>query len=779
MSGILQLVNTFGPSGPFAVKNSLRLRSPASAYLSRTITLSATWTLSVWVKRGSLGVTSPIFGVSVLFNSNDTLTAGTLTTTAVYRDPSAWYHIVVSNSGCYVNGVSVGSTATGILVNPLIGSNAINYFDGYLAELNLVDGQVLTPSSFGAFDATSGVWQATKYSGTYGTNGFYLKFSDTTSTTTLCYDYSGNSNNWTPNNISLTAGSTYDSMLDSPTNYDNGGTGVGNYAVLNPLAPSYNGNPTFSNANLTIAPNVTNYQSAWSTLNVTSGKWYGEFLVTGAPNSANWIGISSLSEIAYTAVNSGGFVGVSSTGYAYYIANGNKYTNSTSTSYGSAIVSGDIVSIALDLDNGKIWFAKNGTWQASGDPVAGTNAAFTGIVGSNGFSFGATVYNGGVSSFSANFGQRPFAYTPPTGYKALNTQNLSAPSIVNGAAYMAATLYTGNGTSQSLTNTVNGTSFQPDLVWGKARNNAGNHMLADSVRGPTLRLISNLTNAEDSGSALTSFNSNGFSVNSASTINQSGDSLVAWQWKAGGTAVTNTAGSITSSVSANTTSGFAVVTYTGNGTASTQTIGHGLSSGLSMVIIKARVTGGNDNGWGVSHTSIAAPNYLYLNDTGPAQNSGPGQGQPYIGSGSTFNINVGTTGTNNFNFSGVNYVAYCFAAIAGYSAFGSYTGNGSADGPFVFTGMRPRWIMVKRTDSASAVGWFIWDTSRASSSGGNVTGYQLYPNSSTSESSQSSDLDILSNGFKLRGTYQDYNASGGTYIYAAFAESPFKYSLGR
>lgn len=413
MSGILQLINTFGPSGSFAVKNSLRLRSSANAYLSRVITLSATWTLSIWVKRGALGVTSPIFGASVLFNSNDTLTAGTLTTTAVYRDPSAWYHIVVSNSGCYVNGVSVGSTTTGVLVSPLIGSNAVNYFDGYLAELNLIDGQALTPSSFGAFDATSGVWQPTRYSGTYGTNGFYLKFSDTTSTTTLCYDYSGNSNNWTPNNISLTAGSTYDSMLDSPTNYDNGGTGVGNYAVLNPLSAGR----SINSANLQYGGSATGIVKG--TIAVSSGKWYWEYQYSGGIDGTV-IGIAP-SSVSPTIT----FLGTTGTGtgYGYYSGTGSKYGGSGGQAYGASWGTSDIIGVALDMDAGTLTFYKNNTSQ--GVAFSSLSGEFVAACGNN-----TTQDTGAI-----NFGQRPFSYTPPTGYKALNTQNISASTVTTSGSF--------------------------------------------------------------------------------------------------------------------------------------------------------------------------------------------------------------------------------------------------------------------------------------------------------------------------------------------------------
>lgn len=746
MSGILQLVNTFGPSGPFAVKNSLRLRSSANAYLSRVITLSATWTLSVWVKRGSLGVTSPIFGASVLFNSNDTLTAGTLTTTSVYRDPSAWYHIVVSNSGCYVNGVSVGSTATGILVSPLIGSNAVNYFDGYLAELNLVDGQALTPSSFGAFDATSGVWQPTRYSGTYGTNGFYLKFSDTTSTTTLCYDYSGNGNNWTPNNISLTAGSTYDSMLDSPTNYDNGGTGVGNYCVMN--AVSIGSDCTLSDGNLGVAYGSSGaIKSTMATIGMSSGKWYCEFSITGGSSPSPSIGISSKA----SSSDMPEYIGYTANGWGYYI-DGTKRNNAVGggvSAYGATWTTGDIIGIAFDADAGSLTFYKNGTSQG---------VAFTGLT-SGPYYFGVGD-GGGIPTFTSwfNFGQRPFSYTPPTGYKALNTQNLPAASIVNGAAYMNAVLRNGFGTSGG---SVTSLAFQPDFFWEKARNNAYNHQLVDSVRGVANVLNSNLTNAENSQPTyVTSFNSNGYTLGSndyATSV-----TLVDWVWKANGTAVTNNAGSITSQVSANTTAGFSVLTWTGNG--STATVGHGLGVAPSFIILKYRNISSN---WSAYHASVGNTGRLALNLTDAVNTS------------SAFWNNTSPTSTVfslGSNFADTDtYVAYCFAAISGYSAFGSYTGNGSSDGPFVFTGFRPRYVLIK--SSSSVTPWDMFDSSRYPA---NVsTTPTLFANDSSAEINSYLELDLLSNGFKIKSTGTGTNGSGSTYIYSAFAENPFKYSLAR
>ena len=747
-----------------AISKSLRFRSSASAYLSRTFsspTSQYVWTFSAWVKRGVLGSSS----YQALMATRDTGSAGiwwwgdTLTianngagalvaqSTAVFRDPSAWYHVVVTSNGTtivgYVNNQQVlsytgtiGRFNTAVVHNIANDTQSSYYFDGYMAEVNFIDGQALDPSYFGQISPITGVWSPAPYVGSYGTNGFYLKFSDTTSTTTLCYDYSGNSNNWTPNNISLTAGSTYDSMLDSPTNYDNGGNGVGNYAVLNPLnlvSPS-----TLSAGNLNFDTGIAGgggVNANWQF--PLTGKFYFEF--------SNLSGVSTANGRALCA----NALWESNTGVLY--------VNGSSVATIGGYTDGDTLAFATDCAAQTIAVYKNNTllYTASAGanlylwPVAG----FRDGSGSNGI------------TGSINFGQRPFAYTPPTGYKALNTQNLPAPSIQNGSNFMAATLYTGTNATQSISNSNNSVSFQPDFVWIKNRANSGaDHALVDSVRGAAYWLASNLTQAESNNTAMvTSINSNGFTVGASNMTNQSGVGLVGWQWKAGGTAVTNTAGSITSQVSANTTSGFAVVTYTGTG--SNATVGHGLGVAPSMIINKSRNAAQN---WTVFHAGLAnmTTAYVRLNTTDAAGTLGNAVATP---TSTTFGISASTADTST-------YVAYCFAAITGYSAFGSYTGNGSADGPFVYCGFRPRWLLVKRTDVANS--WVLMDSSRSSF---NYADKILWPNLSDAEANggTTTSIDFVSNGFKQRGVGASINASGGTYIYAAFAENPFNYSLAR
>ena len=347
---------------------------------------------------------------------------------------------------------------------------------------------------------------------------------------------------------------------------------------------------------------------------------------------------------------------------------------------------------------------------------------------------------------------------------------MSTPTIPAGNLFMNATTYTGTGASQTVVNGVAGQSFQPDFIWAKNRSSAANHYDIDSVRGAGQALYPNLTNAEGTDTnTISAFLSNGFNINGASTIlNTSGSNYVAWQWKAGGTAVSNTAGTITSQVSANTTSGFSVVTYTGTGSAAT--VGLGLGVAPAMIIVKSRSNGGTYYDWPVYHTGLGGnTKTMWLNLTNTV-GTYPSYWNSTSPTSSVFSLGNDIT----VNQSSATYVAYCWTPIAGYSAFGSYTGNGSSDGPFVYLGFRPRFIMFQCTTAGS--NWTIVDTARSTY---NVATLTLLPNDSRAENSYAN-YDFLSNGFKIRGSQvNEYNVSGQTYIYAAFAENPFKYANAR
>jgi hypothetical protein len=334
---------------------------------------------------------------------------------------------------------------------------------------------------------------------------------------------------------------------------------------------------------------------------------------------------------------------------------------------------------------------------------------------------------------------------------------------------MNAVLWTGNGSTQSITSV----GFQPDLVWTKDRGAAFDHTWFDAVRGATKFLRSNSTSAEETQSdSLTSFNSNGFSVGAdavRNNINKSGASYVSWNWNAGGSTVTNTSGTISAQVRASTTSGFSIVTYTGNGSAN-QTVGHGLGVAPVFGILKDRDTNSNNNQWHVFATAYG-DYYGYLSAT----NAFAATAEFYPTSGSSTTVTIGRSSpVANSNESGDNYVMYLFTPVAGYSAFGSYVGNGSTDGPFVYTGFRPEFVMIKSATTAGT-SWEMFDNARETS---NLMDLELLANSANAEGTYTFG-DFVSNGFKLRSTNNGVNQSSATLIYMAFAESPFKYALAR
>jgi hypothetical protein len=340
----------------------------------------------------------------------------------------------------------------------------------------------------------------------------------------------------------------------------------------------------------------------------------------------------------------------------------------------------------------------------------------------------------------------------------LPTPTIGATTATQAGKYFTPLLWTANGGVQSIT----GVGFQPDFLWIKDRQNANGHRLQNIVGGASKYLASDSTNAETTdANFVASIDSDGWSMGSGNY--GAGRSLVAWNWKANGAGSTNTSGTITSTVSASTTSGFSIVTYTGTG--ANATVGHGLGVAPSMVITKSRSDVG---GWAVYHISTGASYYLLLNGTSTAAN------EPTLWNNTaptSTRFSIGTSGAANT--SAATYVAYCFAPIAGYSAFGSYTGNGSTDGPFVFCGFRPAFLMIKR--SSSTGDWFLYNNKTSTY---NVVAPYLVANTSGAEGTYTT-LDFLSNGFKLRVSDAEVNGNGSTIIFMAFAENPFKTSLAR
>ena len=541
-----------------------------------------------------------------------------------------------------------------------------------------------------------------------------------------------------------------DVLFDVPTNGDQSDTGAGgevsgNYATMNPLT-AFSSPVVLSNGNLDVSTSglSEDWTGAVATIAQKSGKWYAEFNITAkhASNHIN-VGINPLNR-------QNTYLQGDSTSGHYYTSDGKFWNaNSLGGSYAS-YDAGDVIGVAVDMDtNNDVKFYKNGSLQGT----VSLNSNIT----TYGFQFAVAPYAQGgstVTSLSCNFGQRAFAHSAPSGYKALNTASLPTPTIADGSDYFDTVLYTGTGAAK----TISGLNLSPDMAWIKERNDTNWHRIIDVVRGQK-ELFPNEQNAEASFSqGLNSFNSDGFTLGtgSDSNVNTNNNTYVGWLWDAGSSTVTNTSGSVNSSVRANPTAGFSIAAFTVSSDGNV-TVGHGLGAVPEFIIVKRR-TGSED--WYVHHTSLASDKMLKLNSTG-------------VG----FNSDVGNSTLTNTLFNHAanagDHIAYSFTSVAGYSAFGSYEGNGSSDGPFVHTGFRPALVIIKRSDSAEQ--WYLNDTTRDTF---NVTGKSLRAQSSGAEAStggsNSATWDILSNGFKLRDSGGGTNASGGDYIYMAWAENPFQ-----
>ena len=799
---------------------SARFDLGSSAYLTKTPDSAgnqALWTASMWIKR--TGLTNDYFfgtqdgGSSIgsfsfattgklIVNNKTGGTGCVLNTDMAFRDTSAWYHLVVVYKGdeaaaanrtkIYVNGSQVATTvteaggtgngffnaatATGV---GRVGSYTSNFLDGYLADVNVVDGLGLDPSYFG--ETKNGIWIAKKpVVSDYGTNGFRLQFAQvgvgTASTSTIGADTSGKTNHFTSSGIVASDCA----MPDSPEN---------NFCTWNPLTIGAQG--TLAEGNLKNA-------SFWSadlsgnasTFFPESGKWYWELRVD-VGGTYPYIGITSQEKIGYS-VNGGTFYNIAWPAGGTGQGTGSSLGTITKENIPS-FADNDIMSFALDCDARKIWVAENNTYADSGDPAngSGENASWTVDVGVSPVIMG---YNGQGVGTVANFGQDDtfggaissagntdgngkgvFKYAPPSGFLALCTANLPEPTIgansdTQADDYFNTVLYTGNGDAR----TISGVGFQPDWVWLKSRSTTGTHVLTDSVRGGNKQLFSNLTNAEASSTIkLTGFASDGFTLGAddgsgTGDANYNGTTYASWNWKAnGGTTSSNTDGSITSTVQANTTAGFSIVLYNGEGDGQA-TVGHGLGVKPQVIIPKNRSTTGSYHMYHEAIDASAPQNYgIILNSTN-ARTDDHGFHNDTAPTSSVFTIGT----YNNFDN---DYVAYCFAEVEGYSKFGSYTGNGNADGTFVYLGFRPAWIMTKVTSAGNQ--WQIHDNKRNTS---NVANKFLIPNATNAENTGTGVLiDFLSNGFKIYANGNSINANAATYIYMAFAEQPFKYANAR
>ena len=737
-----------------------------------------------------------------------------LVTTQVFRDANSWFHIVVAvdttqstaddRVKIYVNGSQI--TNFDVRVNPsqnfdtffnstqllTIGrgqAGSAQCYDGYMAEINFVDGFQLTPSSFGFTEFQTGIWKPKGYFGSYGTNGFRLDFSDDSGTTavTLGKDRSGQGNDFTPNNFSVSAGVDNDSFLESPTTKKEFARFNSNLQI-GADTECRHGNTAFFTAG-------TNTVQTRANMSRRSGKWYAEFTLssyTHRSGSIPYIGVARAEGFSNT------YAGNSGTAYN---ASGHIYRSGGQLETGHAsYTQGDVISVAINLDSSppQVWWAKNGSYIRSGNPVTAANGVNIEPASISGdYTFTASLY-ANPGQWDANFGHRPFAHSVPEGYKTLNTDNfpINTPPIIRPQKHFGAIVYTPN--SGGLT--VTGLEFTPDLIWVKSRTQLYRHYLWDSVRGPGQKALSSNTQDAEGADATTigAFVEGGFTLPGASGINDNGsgtNGVVAWCWKAGGAPTTTnsasvgsvpTAGSVKidgadatsalagtvypNKMSVNTTAGFSISQYTGTG--GSFTLAHGLTKRPDATLVKTTNTNSTD--WILYTKAFDGSNdFLILNSNASSSNSGlPGVNDTIFEWG-------GGSGYSNTN--GRSYIMYNWTSIPGYSKIGYYNALGSTDGAYVELGFRPAFILIKPGGSFGGSDqnystWGLWDSTRSPS---NVVTYagMLTANKNNLEQVRgngSNDgalaaFDILGTGFKVRNSAYEVGYSG-VYFYMAFAE---------
>ena len=783
--------------GGAVIEKSLRFNRGDSPYLSKAQvnpTSNQIASVSVWLKRTDISTDNTFFdnyqgtndrlSISLLsstdgdalsvYQRDSTGIVCLLTTTQVFRDPTSWYHLLIAfdttqsteadRVKIYVNGTQVTSFSSStyfsqnhnLRVGPGYTTNigrygaGSNYFGGYLAEFNYIDGQQLSPTDVGFTEFQTGAWKPKRYEGSYGNNGFRLDFSDNSSTTTLGIDKSPNGNDYTTNNFSVSSGKDGDSFIDTPTN---------NFPTLNPLVRS-NVAQSLSDGNLTRSGSAKKCMATFEALN---GKYYFEYKAEDG-NGNHAIGVCQINTDQRSRINT--------EAAACFAGNGEfKIENNSQTSGFATWGNGDIISVAIDttLTTPKVWFAVNNSWQAASGN-SGTFNPSGGYSLTSGKQYTFTVDHGSGSSSTTGtcfFGahQGGFNYDPPSGFKALSSKNLPIPTtpIINPDQHFKAVTYTGNAG----TNQINGLKFKPDMIWFKSRSSTSTNGIADSVRGRSKLFFPDSDQAEETSSStrdLRSFDDDGFTLGNPqvlSSTNGNGLSIVAWCWKGGGASVSNSDGSVTTTISANPEAGFSIVDYNGGGNGST--MGHGLGAVPHWIIIKKRDSDspGGARGWAVFHRSLPTDKPLRLNST-TQQLSEANFFREDLMSTTVFGVN----GDYDTGYSGDDYMAYVWTEIPGFSRFGSYVGNGNADGPFVHCGFRPAFVLCKMYDGINE-NWTISDSTRSTY---NPVDLFLRPDESTIDTSGAAKMDFCAQGFKLRNNDDKTNRDGGKYIFAAFAE---------
>ena len=814
----------------YQIANSIRGSAAADTTLKFTAgtpTSSDTFTMAYWVKRhndstddaannifvtGTGGGTYLYISLGLdlfLEGAGGNWSTSYLQTNAAYRDISAWYHhILVFDSTqsaendrlkIYVNGEritsfaqdsmhgNIGSSEDFSFINQ---SGIVQAFGGLsgkghgtegadlsLADVMFFDGQAYY-SELG--ETKNGVWIPKDPSGlTFGNNGYWLKFE---SSSDLGNDSSGNNNDFTVANFAA-----HDQLIDTPTF---GSSNGGNYCVMNPL--NSGSNNTFSEANLKVT-NTSGGCSALGTMSLVTGhKWYFEGKVTGSGN--NWIGIIEENNYTNSANTNSSIAGSGSFNTYLYGYNGLIYHGSSSTSAGASITTDDIIGVLVDLESATntIQFYKNGSAQGSAFNLTGTGINYTpmsdrGSGSGNGFWFNfgqeGTFGTGSGGGNSDVNGYGDFYYDDGAAAKALCTGNLPLADAINPAEtdddypqkLFNAKTYSGSGSTQ----TISSVGFQPDVTWIKNRGaGSTSGCLMDSTRGEAATndyyyLRTDVIGAQSNTTDFHNFASDGFIVSGTGTyFNASGNNFVSWNWRVnGGTTATNSNGSVDSTVQVDPSGAFSIAKYRGGlSGAGAATVGHGLSKAPSMIIFKGYSNlAGGDGQWWVGHDELTSWNYFLRLNTDAAQVDKSGNGSMSSPTSTVFSVN----NTDGLGAGTIDNIAYCFANIEGYCKTGSYKGNGNANGSYVYTGFRPEMVVVKLIDSAGD--WWVQDAGR---SPGNPANKYIAWNRGDAEAT-GIDIDILSNGFKIRTTSGDANSSSASIIYVAMAHNPFKYATAR
>ena len=792
--------------------------SPLMTKSSTTVTGDTKFTFSAWVKRSNLAASGQhgIFGhrqdadddnknlqfgfyddqLYCAFVDSNTATVLKYTT-PVFRDPAAWYHVVLSADSTdgtaadrikfYVNGSRI-STFSGTNTNPdqnetfLATSCTIDvgrytdtsanhkYFDGYMAEVHFLDGINKAGSDFGETN-DEGVWIPKQYSGgSYGNNGFYLNFGDSSN---LGNDANGGTD------LSETNIAAADQSKDTPTN---------NQITFNPLHNQRSGADSITQGALIYNGPGTRTMITLTADIPPTGKWAVAFSASVVSTDAGWnFGITKTNDDDFVdAAGSNEDVGANS-GLNMSPSSSNIQINDNGGGGGSidpdqAITTSDEYWMAVDMANGKchlgiyddsadamVWFAADAG--LDGDPENGTNptATISDMVGSLEYGFAAAGSKGNANITLLK--STDIDGTTPVGFTYFeNISDFPEPTITDPSKYYQTALWTGNGSTQTITFGGN-SDMQPDLVWAKCRSSADAHVIQESNTGVGTAHALDRTDSDAVTDAVTAFNSDGFALGDGSelafgTINTSTRTYASWNWKAGGSGSSNTTGTInTTKTSVDTTSGFGVSTYTGNGS-DQATYGHGLGVQPSMIWTLSLTSSDHRTSscWRSGVTLFSEQVGIdAVGDAFGASNAGSGK----VEGGSSTVFTLGTDPAVNGD--GRLYMSMYFAEVDGFSRFSSYTGNANADGPFIYCGFAPELLILKVNRGGEE--WIMFDRARDTH---NPAENYLYPSADDAETTAAArQVDLLSNGFKVRGTDSNVNRNDIELMYAAFAGNPF------